>query len=108
MQAVQARHGVNPVVFLALMTACAPFFYYSIYRMARAAAKKNGPQLNVWSSVFLASSALPYLYVLMLGRNMPWYINLILAALLGQGVWSLVKKLRRGRSDGDRTNNINR
>jgi len=44
--------------------------------------------------VFLAATATPYLYVLLFGRNLPWYVYLILAALLAQGVYSLVKKIR--------------
>jgi membrane protein insertase Oxa1/YidC/SpoIIIJ len=100
MLVVQARHGVNPVVFLVLMMACAPFFYYSIYRLAKAAARREGHQLNLWGAVFLASTALPYLYVLVMGRNMPWYIYLILAALLGQGAYSLIMKLRPQKGPG--------
>lgn len=96
-QTIQSRHGVNPWVFLALMTVCAPAFYYSIYRLGRAAVRREAGQLNLWGSVFLAATSLPYLYVIILGRGMPWYIYIVLAALLGQGAWSLLKRTRTGR-----------
>ena len=95
MATARQQYGVNPVIFLGLMAACAPAFYYSIYRLIRAVAKKEKGRIALWSSVFLASTAIPYLYVLLFGRNLPWYIYLILAALVGQGVYQLVKKIRR-------------
>jgi CDP-diglyceride synthetase len=90
----RAQFGVNPWIFLGLMVACAPFFYYSIYRLVRAVAKKEKGRITLWSSVFLAATATPYLYVLLFGRNLPWYIYLILAALLAQGAYSFVNKVR--------------
>jgi len=84
---------VNPYLFIALTTICAPPFYYSIYRLTKALATKQRRQMSLWSSVFLGASALPYLYVLVCGSNMPWWIYLILGALLAQGTVSLVRKL---------------
>jgi len=95
--AARAQYAVNPWVFLGLMVACAPVFYYSIYRLIRAVAQKDKSRITLWSSVFLAATATPYLYVLLFGRNLPWYVYLILAALLAQGVYSLVKKIRGAR-----------
>ena len=95
--AARAQYAVNPWIFLGLMVACAPFFYYSIYRLVRAVAQKDTSRITLWSSVFLAATATPYLYVLLFGRNLPWYVYLILAALLAQGVYSLVKKIRGAR-----------
>ena len=74
MTAARQQYGVNPVIFLGLIVACAPFFYYSIYRLVRAVAKKEKGRVALWSSVFLAATSLPYLYVLLFGRNLPWYI----------------------------------
>jgi hypothetical protein len=97
MDAMQAQYGVHPVVFLVLTTACAPFFYFSIYKLIRALAKKDPNRIMVWSAVFLGATVLPYLYVLLFGRNMPWWIYLVLGLLIAQGVYSLVKKLRGGK-----------
>ena len=95
MTAARLQYGVNPVVFLGLIVACAPFFYYSIYRLVRAVATKEKGRVALWSSVFLAATSIPYLYVLLFGRNLPWYIYGIFAALIAQGIYQLVKKIRR-------------
>ena len=95
MQTIQSRHGVNPWIFLVMTTACAPFFYYSGYRLARAATRREAGGINLWGAVFLAATALPYVYVMALGRNLPWYIYIVLAALVGQGVWSVSRRLRQ-------------
>lgn len=92
MSGIQARHGVNPWVFLGLMAGCAPLFYYSIYRLGRAAVKRDAKQMNLWGAAFLAATALPYLYVMLVGRNLPWYIYIVLLTLVGQGAWSLAKR----------------
>jgi hypothetical protein len=97
MKAAQAQYAVNPVVFVVLLTACAPFFYFSIYKLVRALAKRDSNRIMVWSAVFLGATILPYLYVLFFGRNMPWWIYLVLVVLIAQGIYSLVRKLRGGK-----------
>ncbi len=94
MDSVRAQYGVNPIAFLILMVLCAPFFYFSIYRLIRAGVKKDRGALTLWSTVFLVSTVLPYLYVLFFGRNLPWYVYLILGALIAHSGWSLYKKLK--------------
>jgi hypothetical protein len=95
MESARASYGVDPIAFIVIYFVSVPFFYFSIYKMARAAAKKRGSEIMVWSSVFLAATAAPWLYVLLFGRNLPWYIYVVLALLIGQGVFSLVKRLRK-------------
>ena len=95
MASVRLQYHVNPAMFLGLIVACAPFFYYSIYRLVRAVAKKEKGQVALWSSVFLAATSVPYLYVLLFGRNLPWYIYGFFLALIGQGVYQLIKKIRK-------------
>jgi hypothetical protein len=90
---ITARHSVNPYVLIGLLVACAPFFYFSIYKLIRSLAKKQSKNILVWSSVFLAATALPWLYVLAFGKNLPWYIYLVLGALLAQSIYSLIRKL---------------
>ena len=94
MDSVRAQYGVNSIVFLILMVLCAPFFYFSIYRLIRAGVKKDRGALTLWSTVFLAATILPYLYVLFFGHNLPWYVYLILAVLIAHSAWSLYKRLK--------------
>jgi hypothetical protein len=99
-RAARDIYSVDPIVFVVLIVACAPFFYFSIYRLVRALAKKDRGGVTVWSSVFLAATVIPYLYVLFFGRNMPWWIYIVLGILLAQGAYSLVRKLREGAKTG--------
>ncbi len=93
MRAARENYGVNPVVFLTLLLGTSPIFYYSIYRMVRALAKKLLNEVTLWSMIFLVSAAAPYLYVLVAGRNFPWWVYIIIGLLLAQVVWSLVRRL---------------
>lgn len=95
MQTAREDYGVNPVVFLAIYLACVPIFYYSLFRTLRALAKRLGMEILLWSAVFLGANVAPFLYVLLFGRNIPWWVYLVFAVLIGQGVLSLVLKLRR-------------
>ena len=108
MDSVSAQYGVNPIAFLILMVLCAPFFYFSIYRLIRAGVKKDRGALTLWSTVFLAATILPYLYVLFFGHNLPWYVYLILAVLIAHSAWSLYKRLkgkkRQGSEPGGKAN----
>ena len=92
-QAVE-HYGVNPAIFLVIYLISVPFFYYSLLRMIRALAKKRGKEVAVWSTVFLCATIAPFIYVLFFGRNLPWWVYGIIALLIGQGIFSLIRKLR--------------
>jgi hypothetical protein len=93
--ATRQTYGVDPVVFLVISTVNAPFFYYAAYRLVKAAAKRDTKRLPLWATLFLAAVVVPYVYVLFWGHNLPWYIYVAMGLLVGQGVWTLVRKLRR-------------
>jgi hypothetical protein len=95
MQTARESYGVDPVVFLVIYLVTVPFFYYSIFRMVRALAVKRQQEILAWSMVFLGSTAAPFLYVLVFGRNLPWWVYGVIAILLGQGVYSLIRRLTR-------------
>ena len=94
---IRERYAVNPSVFLALSAICGPLFYYSLYRMARALKNDRGA-VGRWSLIFLAATVIPYLYVLIFGRNLPWWVYMVLLAAVGLGVQRLVSKLHAGRA----------
>ncbi len=94
MQAARDNYKVDPVVFLVIYLASAPFFYYSLFRMIRALARRLGKEVMLWSAVFLCANVAPFVYVLFFGRNLPWWVYGVIALLIGQGVFSLAIKLR--------------
>ena len=94
MQTARDNYSVDPVVFLVIFFVSVPFFYYSLIRMIRALAKRLGNEIMLWSAIFLAASVAPHVYVLLFGRNLPWWVYGVIALLIGQGVFSLIRKLR--------------
>jgi len=88
------QYGVNPVIFLVIYLMSGPFFYYSLFRVVRALAKKRGKEILVWSTVFLCATIAPFMYVLFFGRNLPWWVYGIIALIIGYGIFSLIRKLR--------------
>jgi hypothetical protein len=89
------NYGVNPTIFIALYLLSVPIFYYSLFRTLRAIPKKLGNEIMVWSAIFLCANIAPFLYVLIFGRNIPWWVYGIIAILISQGVLSLLLKLRK-------------
>jgi hypothetical protein len=100
MTTAQDVYGVNPIIFLVLYLGCAPIWYYSLYRTLRSLARKRGDEIMLWSAVFLASTVAPFVYVVLFGHNMPWWVYLLIVILVGQGVLSLVLKLRQSPTGG--------
>ncbi len=100
MRVARDTYGVNPVIFLVIYFGGLPVFYYSLFRMLRALAKKLGKEIMLWSTIFLFSSVAPFLYVLFFGRNLPWWAYAVIALLIGQGILSLVIKLRKKPAGG--------
>lgn len=94
---VRERYAVDPYVFLVLSVVCAPPFYYALYRLARAL-RNDRRAVARWSLLFLAATVIPYLYVLVFGRNLPWWVYGVLAGAVGMSVQQLAGKLRAGRS----------
>jgi hypothetical protein len=92
-------YRVNPVVFLVIYLACVPVFYYSLFRTFQSLAKKLGKEVMLWSAVFLCANIAPFIYVIFFGRNIPWWVYGIIAILIGQGVLSLIMKLRKNPAD---------
>jgi len=100
MRAARDNYSVDPVVFLLIYLVSAPVFYYSLFRMIRALARRLGKEAVLWSTVFLCAVVAPFVYVLFFGRNLPWWVYGIIALLIGQGVLSLAMKLRRKSASG--------
>ena len=95
MRAARENYGVDPVAFLIIYLASAPVFYFSIFRMVRALARKRLNEITLWSMLFLAATAAPFLYVLLFGRNLPWWVYVVIGLLIAQGVYSLVRRLTK-------------
>jgi len=94
MRTARETYGVNPVIFLVIYLGCAPIWYFSLFRTLRAAAQRRSSELVPWGMVFLASTVAPFVYVMLFGRNLPWWVYGVIAALVVQSLWSLYRKMQ--------------
>lgn len=95
MQAARETYGVDPLAFIVIYLACAPVWYYSMFRSLRSVALKRMNELMLWSAIFLSATVAPFIYVILFGRNIPWWVYALIVVLVGQGLMSLAMKLRR-------------
>lgn len=92
-----AAYGVDPLIFGAIYVGAIPFFMLSVgwvVRNLRAGRSIVAPAL---AAAFFFVSA--YLYLLVAGRNIPWWVYGVLAAMVAVGAWSTVRKVRARASD---------
>jgi hypothetical protein len=89
------NYGVNPIIFLIIYLICVPIFYYSLFRTLQALAKRVGKEIILWSAIFLSVNVAPFIYVIIFGQNIPWWVYIIITILIGQAVISLIMKLKR-------------
>jgi hypothetical protein len=94
MRTARETYGVNPVIFLVIYLGCAPLWYFSLFRTLRAAVQKRTKEVLPWSMLFLAATVAPFVYVILFGRNLPWWVYGLIAVLVVQSVWALYRRLR--------------
>ena len=70
MNAAHTTYGVDSVVFLVIYVGAGPFFYYSIFRTLRAIKKRLKTELTIWSTMLMAATAAPFVYVLFFGHTL--------------------------------------
>lgn len=88
-----SAYGVNPWIFGAIYVGAIPFFLLSIgwlVRRARAGRSITAPTLS--AGFFFVSA---YLYLAVVGRNIPVWVWLFLAALIAYGAYTTVRDTRR-------------
>ena len=87
------QYGVNPYIFGAIYVGAIPFFLGSIaWLVKRARAGRSTLLPTVLAGFFFVSA---YLYLAVVGRNIPVWVWIFLAALVLYGAWTTVRDTRR-------------
>ena len=86
-----AEYGVNPLVFGAIYAGAIPFFTLSLAWLVRNLKQKKSVILPALFTGFFFISA--YLYLIIAGRNVPFWVYLFVAFLVGFGAWSTIMKI---------------
>ena len=94
------NYGDNPIIFGAIYVGAIPFFTFSIGWLVRNYKKKKSIVFPLLSAGFFFVSA--YLYLIIAGRNVPFWVYLFIVALVVGGVISTYKKVQ-GKIEGTDT-----
>lgn len=85
-------YGVNPLIFGGIYLGAVPFFLLSIGWLVRRLRNKKSIVLPILAAGFFFLSA--YLYLIIAGRNVPFWVYLLILGLIAFGVYSTWKKVR--------------
>lgn len=96
MRTARVVYGVDPVIFVVIYLACAPVWWYSLARVLNAVARGRSDQILPWGSVLLVTTVAPFVYVMIFGRNLPWWVWMVIAVLVVQSLFMLYRKIKEG------------
>ncbi|WP_426164098.1 hypothetical protein [Sandarakinorhabdus sp. DWP1-3-1] len=91
--ALGARYGVNPVVFGAIYVGAIPFFLLFTGLAVKRIRARQSAVLPILAAGLCFVSA--YLYLAIVGRNIPVWVWIFLGALVAYGAWSAVRNFRK-------------
>ena len=91
------KYNVNPLVFGGIYVGAIPFFTASVAWIVRNYRKGQSIVIPVLSAGFFFISA--YLYLIIVGRNVPVWVYGFVVAMIVFGVFSTTKKIR-GKIEG--------
>jgi hypothetical protein len=86
------QYHVDPVIFGVLDLGAIPFFFASVAWTINNIRKKKSFFLPSMLTGFFFIAA--YLYLIVVGKHIPFWVYLFLAAMTSYGVYSTVKKIK--------------
>jgi Na+/proline symporter len=86
------NYGVNPFIFGAIYIGAIPFFTISIGYIIRNYKQKKSITLPVLSASACFVSA--YVYLMIAGENVPWWVYAVVVGMLVYGGWSTYNKVQ--------------
>jgi hypothetical protein len=87
------QYHVNPLIFGAIYVGAIPFFTASITLLVRNYRKGKSIVLPTLAAGFCFISA--YLYLIIAGHNVPWWVYGVVVALIIFGAISTIRKVRK-------------
>ncbi len=92
-----ANYGVNPFVFGGIYIGAIPFFSLSVGWIIRNYRKGKSIAVPAMFALFFFISA--YLYLIIAGRNVPWWVYAVVILMVAYGAFSTVRKIQSRVSD---------
>ncbi|WP_372638983.1 hypothetical protein [Fodinibius sp.] len=87
------QYGVNPVIFGSIYIGAIPFFTLSVAWLIRNYREDKSIILPAFAATGCFISA--YIYLMIVGRNVPWWVYAAVVAMVGYGAWSAFHTIRR-------------
>lgn len=91
------NYGVNPIIFGSIYVGAIPFFSLCIGWLVNNYRKDRSIVLPTLGATFFFISA--YLYLMIAGENVPWWVYAIVVLMIAYGAWSTVHKVKSKISD---------
>lgn len=85
------NYGVNPIIFGSIYVGAIPFFTVSLGWLVRNLKNKKPLILPLLSTSFFFVSS--YLYLVIAGRNVPFWVYLFIIGIISLGAYSTYKKV---------------
>lgn len=92
-------YGVNPIIFGAIYVGAIPFFTLSIAWLVKNYKQNRSIAFPVMSASFFFVSA--YLYLMIVGQNVPWWVYAVVVGMLVYGGWSTWRKVKHKINETD-------
>lgn len=93
------QYGVNPIIFGSIYVGAIPFFTISLGWLVKNYRKGKSIVLPALSTTFFFISA--YLYLIIAGKNVPWWVYGVVVLLVVGGAYSTIQKIRKRVDDTD-------
>lgn len=87
------KYGVDPIIFGSIYVGAIPFFTLSVGWIVRNYRKGKSIVLPVLCAGFFFISA--YLYLFIVGENIPWWVYVMLGGMIAYGAYSTIKSTRK-------------
>ena len=87
-----AEYNVDPVVFGSIYVGAIPFFFLSFWWIVRNLKKRKSIVLPVLCASLCFISA--YLYLIIVGKNIPAWVYVFIAMMVLYGIWSTVMNIK--------------
>jgi O-antigen/teichoic acid export membrane protein len=86
------KYGVDPLIFGSIYVGAIPFFTLSVGWIVRNYRQNINLTWPILSASFFFISA--YLYLFVVGKNIPWWVYALLFGMIGYGAYSTVKSIK--------------
>ncbi len=93
------QYGVNPIIFGSIYVGAIPFFTLSLGWLVKNYRKGKSIVIPALSTTFFFISA--YLYLIIAGKNVPWWVYAVVVLLVAGGAYSTLQKIRKKVDDTD-------